>query len=459
MQTSLKLNKGPGYTHTKIKFCEAFPFEGLGALGMWYSYCLESELQKWEQAHRTARMGPTRDAAVLCLHPGGYALRRVLTDGVLLKVYDQNNLLIEHTLLPLSVGGENFILLELDNVVFGLKGFGAVRCRFQVNGLAKRGWVLEGKSYCAAWSDDRRGFHFETDKGRNPNASILEVLAEQDSPLSPLQSPAAVPVFPAGRVPSSNPRVVTSTPVDSAPVRTASAGTLSSHREVVHKALARVARALAVEKADKLIQWKAAHAQLARPDFLWHYLLQSFATMGRASGWRGLIGNKQNYDKLRFEVLADLAPAARALQVERTCAAAGIRMPGIKAGYILGCFVQIQSMGGPERAKRLLLEQSGREGKIQFLKALPGIGDKYSRNLMMDVYHEDFRDSIAVDVRIKALSQAWGLSFSSYEDHEAFYLSAAREAGINGWELDRLMFNFQDEFLNRMAVTPTSAAS
>jgi hypothetical protein len=64
---------------------------------------------------------------------------------------------------------------------------------------------------------------------------------------------------------------------------------------------------------------------------------------------------------------------------------------------------------------------------------------------MMDVYHEDFRDSIALDVRIKAISEALGLSFASYDEHERSYLDVAWEAGINRWELDRLLFNFRPE--------------
>lgn len=62
---------------------------------------------------------------------------------------------------------------------------------------------------------------------------------------------------------------------------------------------------------------------------------------------------------------------------------------------------------------------------------------------MMDVYHEDFRDSIALDVRILAISKKLELSFSSYTEHEKFYLDVAREAELNGWELDRLLFNFR----------------
>jgi hypothetical protein len=59
---------------------------------------------------------------------------------------------------------------------------------------------------------------------------------------------------------------------------------------------------------------------------------------------------------------------------------------------------------------------------------------------MMDVYHEDFRDSIAVDARIKKVSAAHGLSFGAYAEEEDFYLNVARKAGLNGLELDRLMF-------------------
>jgi endonuclease III len=122
-------------------------------------------------------------------------------------------------------------------------------------------------------------------------------------------------------------------------------------------------------------------------------------------------------------------------------------MPDLKARYILECFQYVETLGGPEKAKNLLLAQPGREGKIHFLRTFPGIGPKYARNIMMDVYQGDFRDSIALDTRIKSISIALGLSFSDsdYLEHEAFYLEVAHAAGLNGWELDRLLFNFLDE--------------
>ena len=231
----------------------------------------------------------------------------------------------------------------------------------------------------------------------------------------------------------------------------------TSIADLQRKNIAKLAKALAREKKNDLDKLKAEHDQLARPDFLWHYLLQSFATMGRSSGKHGLIDNKDNYNKISYETLVPLSANARAIQVEQTCRAAKIRMPSVKGHYILECFEQVRELGGPEAAKTILLAQVGRDAKIQFLKSFSGIGDKYSRNIMMDVYHEDFRDCIAIDARIKALSKAFGVSFKSYAAHEAFYLSVAADAGLNGWELDRLMFNFQGEFLNGVRQNLNSA--
>ncbi|WP_197526239.1 hypothetical protein [Botrimarina colliarenosi] len=64
----------------------------------------------------------------------------------------------------------------------------------------------------------------------------------------------------------------------------------------------------------------------------------------------------------------------------------------------------------------------------------------------MDVYHPEFRQSIAIDSRIQSITKILGLTFSTYEGEERFYLEAAEQAGLNGWELDRLMFNALDRF-------------
>jgi hypothetical protein len=134
------------------------------------------------------------------------------------------------------------------------------------------------------------------------------------------------------------------------------------------------------------------------------------------------------------------------------CSALALRHPNKKTKYILDCFDFVTRLGGPKAVKERLLALPGREAKIQFLDAFPGIGPKYARNIMMDVYHEDFRSSVALDSRIMGISEDLGLSFPSYEDHEAFYLEVAQLVGLNGWELDRLLFNFLPEVRSRLGI-------
>jgi len=220
---------------------------------------------------------------------------------------------------------------------------------------------------------------------------------------------------------------------------------MNRHDDIRDK-LAGAARSLANLKRPLLEALKANHADLERDDFLWHYLLQSFATLGGASGWDGLIGNEANCRKMSYETFSDMDDADRVPYAHEIFAAAKVRYPNQKASNIVACFDKMHAMGGLRAAKENLLQQEGRGGKIAFLKSFPGIGDKYARNIMMDVYHEDFHHSIAIDSRIQAISAKWELEFASYADHESFYLGVAEAAGLNGWELDRLMFRFQTVF-------------
>ena len=211
--------------------------------------------------------------------------------------------------------------------------------------------------------------------------------------------------------------------------------------------LALAARALAQIKRGELLALKKQHADLKRNDFLWHYLLQSFATMGGASGKAGLIDNKRNYRQVKFNALSKVPAHRRAAHVSRVCAAAGVRYPPTKGKYISACYIECKEMGGPKAARDKLLSLRGRAAKLAFLQSFTGVGEKYARNIMMDVYHEEFRECIAIDSRITKISEKWNLNFCSYKEHESFYLEVAKAASLNGWELDRLMFHHSSVFM------------
>jgi hypothetical protein len=125
-------------------------------------------------------------------------------------------------------------------------------------------------------------------------------------------------------------------------------------------------------------------------------------------------------------------------------------MPRQKAAWLNLNYELIVQSGGLEEVRRQALSQAGTEAKITFLKRFYGIGDKYARNIWMDVYHPDFHNSIAVDKRIKQVTETLGYSFSNYAAHERFYQGVAQEANLQGWELDRLLYNYKNEILLKL---------
>ena len=172
----LKVTKSTLYIKTKINFCRTPPFSGLGKLAMWYSYCIESELNKWESASRSAQMGECRDMGALTIHPQGFTARRIKTDGKLLEVFDDHGVLFADSRLPIAVLGKNIRIVELEEMADFLNGVGGFPCKFAVRGKTYTGTVLEGKFYCAAWTVQNIGVFFETEASRNPNGKILERL-------------------------------------------------------------------------------------------------------------------------------------------------------------------------------------------------------------------------------------------------------------------------------------------
>lgn len=174
---------------------------------------------------------------------------------------------------------------------------------------------------------------------------------------------------------------------------------------------------------DKLETMKGNDSkQIERTDFIWHFLLQSFATMGNVRGWDGLIGNKANYQQVTFDALSSLTDIKRKERLRSVLLAARVRMPEKKSQYLYENFHLIKKMGGLDEVKKRALAQTGTKAKIGFIQQFHGIGDKYARNFWMDVYHPDFRNTVAVDERIKSITECMGYTFNRYAEHEQFYL-------------------------------------
>lgn len=189
------------------------------------------------------------------------------------------------------------------------------------------------------------------------------------------------------------------------------------------------------------------------PDLLWYLLLQTAATQGNSRGWDGLCGDPDTFQSVAYPVLARLIPRAREEQLLNALRRAVVRMPARKTRWLVHNFTRVHQMGGVEKATQHMLSLSTRDDKLRFMKSFDGIGEKYGRNNWMVIYDPDFRDTVAVDERLKKVAKAIDFRINSYQHAEEFYIAIAREAGLEPWELDRLLYNFTDHFLNAVEYT------
>jgi thermostable 8-oxoguanine DNA glycosylase len=214
--------------------------------------------------------------------------------------------------------------------------------------------------------------------------------------------------------------------------------------------LASAVRKVVHSHQEDLEREKARSAERRQqPELIWELLLLSFATMGNSRGV-ALVENSLFHNPVRFTALARLSPNDRLATLKSNLRAARVRMPDKKADWLAENFERIQREGGIKAVNQKVVERTLRDDKISYLRrTFQGIGKKYARNMMMDIAHPDFQDSIAIDDRVKKIMEVLGLRFSErgYEDTEQFFLDVAREVGLTGWELDRLLYRHTVEVL------------
>lgn len=213
--------------------------------------------------------------------------------------------------------------------------------------------------------------------------------------------------------------------------------------------LVTTARAVSVREESRLNELKRnGQRTLRRPDFLWHTLVDNASTLGSSRGHEGLIKTPENYRRVEYSTVVRVPRGRLEAHLSEALLAGKVRMPRQKARSLARCLDLIEALGGAAPARKAALSMPGTDAKIAFMRLFPGVGPKYARNSWMNVYHEDFRSTIAIDSRIQSISDALGVRFRTYEEHEAFYREVARDAGMDAWDLDRIMYRFQGELLS-----------
>jgi len=211
-------------------------------------------------------------------------------------------------------------------------------------------------------------------------------------------------------------------------------------------------------KATLIAKKEYAKTLLGHEDGLWHLLLSSAATLGRSSGWDGLIGDKENYKTVTFEALTDIDRTEREDRLRSALRKGNVAYHNRKTTQLAWNYELVDAMGGPIQARQLLLDRKGKYWKLHFLQQFKGVADKYSRNIMMDLHHPEFHDVVAVDSRLTGVMKALGFTgdeLPDYDSKEKFFLTAASLCVIdgkplNGWSLDRILYNHTDDVIKAL---------
>lgn len=195
-----------------------------------------------------------------------------------------------------------------------------------------------------------------------------------------------------------------------------------------------------------------ANELAARDDVLWYLLLQSMSTLQSSAGHQHIFpgAGKEPLPQITYAALKKLSEERR--EEVLTDAFAKVRYGTIKGIRLASNFEMIERMGGLGEATRIMRALRGADAKKSWVRRFHGIGEKYARNFWMDIRDADFNDSIAVDSRLMSVGKILGMDDTEYCGQERFFLGLAKEAGISGWEADRLIYGFREELLREAEI-------
>lgn len=186
----------------------------------------------------------------------------------------------------------------------------------------------------------------------------------------------------------------------------------------------------------------AGKKDLDRRDWIWTALVQSQATLGRVPNMVVLNSLKSQW---RWSSIEHLQTTACGERLREAFKSAGIRWPAKKVDRLVSNRQRLIESGGPNEFRKMWLSCTSLETALAHLRPFEGVGEKYARNIGMDVADPRFEQCIAVDSRIEALAE-WldpqlGKGPRRYLRIETYLLTLAKRAGVTGWHLDRTMFN------------------
>ena len=202
---------------------------------------------------------------------------------------------------------------------------------------------------------------------------------------------------------------------------------------------------------DRLTGLFEAGARLRRQDgWAWYVFVQSYGTNGGVRAWDAFLA-QGGADLISWDALfagaPDDADAAAARLEALSHRFLSPRRASRTRPALLATFRRFHTVGGPGVVARTWMGHNRTETVLGWLKTFPMIGDKYARNMCMDVSHPLILDLIALDHRIHALCDLveGAPPYAPYRLREGWLRGIAGTLGVDCWHLDRLLFGRYEE--------------
>ena len=191
---------------------------------------------------------------------------------------------------------------------------------------------------------------------------------------------------------------------------------------------------------DRARRW--AKQQRKSKDWPWNRFLHALASNGKSAHWDYNIGPRVECGELRWSAIMRLDSAKRrTLFAEVT----NPRRRKHLRGALDSIFQRMKLAGGPTGISREYGVIKSAEDAIKYWKSFPGIGDKYAREIPMGSYDPLFRDTFALDARLRALLKQNFKEQFSYNEGVDFLQKVARRLNCDCWSLDRFLYEQYDE--------------
>ena len=219
----------------------------------------------------------------------------------------------------------------------------------------------------------------------------------------------------------------------------------------------------------KIAAWKAdSRKDREHSEWIWRALVTSMATMGNSRGLdvvknNGFFANSEQDGTLPLpenEYSYECLVKQEDKQIYDVLMKVfnKIKFGRLKSEWLVKDIRIIQKHGGPSAISCKINGMKSAQERIDFMIGFHGIGQKYSRNIYMDVADDVVSNVAAIDIRLFTIlkhvdgSLTYPINKIIYNRAQGMVHELAKETKLDMWTVDRIMYNYYSDICSGLGI-------